>query len=339
MSLSVSSVGNSLTDSVYVDTRWLISYSVGIQDYNPMLVETSTVEKNVKTNDFHVEGLQGRVNVAHPVFVWAVEWPAVWRRASTELYHASGGSAVHYGQDIIIHRPIQSGDVLQMNCTLIDLKKRYGGTTSTLKFQHKDQRTNQPVCTTWNTSYWKGTQLTGGDRACMKEHLPPFKPSLTSTERKKQQQQPLFIEAIPIAPYEGVVYAECARIWNPIHSDRSVAKYVGLPNSILHGTATMAKAISIIVKKYCDNNPSYVKRVCVEKFQSIVLMPSVVTLKVLKIHAWKENTVAVHYSVLNEGGNHAIVGGLVIFQKWKNDDAETKTFTTPKINVLLPSHL
>ena len=36
------------------------------------------------------------------------------------------------------------------------------------------------------------------------------------------------------------VYTECARIWNPIHTDVAYARAAGLPDIILHGTATLA---------------------------------------------------------------------------------------------------
>ena len=49
---------------------------------------------------------------------------------------------------------------------------------------------------------------------------------------------------VPISSTLAHVYTECARIWNPIHTDRAVARAAGLPDIILHGTATLALAIS-----------------------------------------------------------------------------------------------
>ena len=47
-----------------------------------------------------------------------------------------------------------------------------------------------------------------------------------------------------LRPRLAHVYTECARIWNPIHTDRAVARAAGLPDIILHGTATLALAVS-----------------------------------------------------------------------------------------------
>jgi acyl dehydratase len=42
-------------------------------------------------------------------------------------------------------------------------------------------------------------------------------------------------------------YTECARIWNPIHTERAVALRAGLHDIILHGTATWALAARAVL--------------------------------------------------------------------------------------------
>ena len=42
---------------------------------------------------------------------------------------------------------------------------------------------------------------------------------------------------VPISALAAHVYTECARIWNPVHTDTAVADRAGLPGLILHGTA------------------------------------------------------------------------------------------------------
>jgi acyl dehydratase len=48
------------------------------------------------------------------------------------------------------------------------------------------------------------------------------------------------------------VYSECADIWNPIHTERAVALAAGLPDIILHGTATWALAGLTVLRSYAD---------------------------------------------------------------------------------------
>jgi acyl dehydratase len=44
------------------------------------------------------------------------------------------------------------------------------------------------------------------------------------------------------------VYTECARIWNPIHTEERVARSAGLTGILLHGTATWAFAAKAIAQ-------------------------------------------------------------------------------------------
>ncbi|GJF05784.1 MaoC/PaaZ C-terminal domain-containing protein [Pseudonocardia sp. D17] len=43
------------------------------------------------------------------------------------------------------------------------------------------------------------------------------------------------------------VYTECSTIWNPIHTDIRVAHASGLPDIVVHGTETMARAVTAVL--------------------------------------------------------------------------------------------
>jgi acyl dehydratase len=72
------------------------------------------------------------------------------------------------------------------------------------------------------------------------------------------------------------VYSECARIWNPIHTDRAVARGAGLPDIILHGTATLALAVSEVLRREAIA-PGGVRRVAC-RFGAMVHLPGRLTL-------------------------------------------------------------
>ena len=318
MPLPISALGNQLISfkPIYIDTRWLLSYAAGISDHNPAYLNT-TSPKIRPTNDFHIQGVQGSHIIAHPIFIWAVEWQFMCLRAS-ELYTVKNkplqlspkekqfGGPVHYGEDIIIHRPIQATDEITSSCTLIELSRRKQGTVTNYKFQHKDKN-NQPVATTWNIAYWRGVNLDTSSSA-MEYEMPPLLPTFNDSTT------PIYEIEIAIAPYEGIIYTECSRIWNPIHSDPATAKASGLPGAILHGTATMAKCVTQIINRHVvGQDPNKVRRVVVGRFVGVVLMPSILTMRVLQIVSWKKNTTAIHYDLINEQGVAAIQGGVVIF--------------------------
>jgi acyl dehydratase len=83
---------------------------------------------------------------------------------------------------------------------------------------------------------------------------------------------------LAVAANSAHVYTECARIWNPIHTDRAHALAAGLPDIILHGTATLALAVSRLVQSELDDAPGRVTRIG-GRFSGMVLMPSLLGLK------------------------------------------------------------
>ena len=110
---------------------------------------------------------------------------------------------------------------------------------------------NHSVCETWNTTYWRGVSLNGGTFSSLPSGMPPPLPP----RHNNLGAPPLYVEEMNFSAHEGVVYSECARIWNPIHSDLATALASGLDGPILHGTATMARAVSILVRKYGNDDP------------------------------------------------------------------------------------
>ena len=74
------------------------------------------------------------------------------------------------------------------------------------------------------------------------------------------------------------MYTECARIWNPIHTDAAVARAAGLPAIILHGTATLALAVSRVVTRELGGDVTGVRGVAA-RFTGFVRLPSVITVR------------------------------------------------------------
>jgi acyl dehydratase len=114
---------------------------------------------------------------------------------------------------------------------------------------------------------YRGVMLEGGDRSTASiEDPPPDERDLPS------------IGDISVAATAGHVYTECARIWNPIHTDSEYARAAGLPGIILHGTATLALSVSKILEKLNTE----VRRVrC--RFAGMVLMPGTLTVHASRV--------------------------------------------------------
>jgi len=104
----------------------------------------------------------------------------------------------------------------------------------------------------------------GGDRALGDEPAAPEPIGRDATPRVARE--------IPLAATAAHVYTECARIWNPIHTDPEVAKRAGLPRIILHGTATLALAISAGMRRAGPAGPRITR--IAGRFTGMVPLPS-----------------------------------------------------------------
>lgn len=84
-----------------------------------------------------------------------------------------------------------------------------------------------PISTTVQGSLFRGVEQQAGQGS--PEDPPAIKGNLTEAGR------------IAVSATLAHVYTECARMWNPIHTDLAYARAAGLPGTILHGTATLAR--------------------------------------------------------------------------------------------------
>src|SRR5262249_38609373 len=75
-------------------------------------------------------------------------------------------------------------------------------------------------------------------------------------------------------------YSECSRIWNPLHTHVPLARSAGLPGIILHGTATLALAVSQVMR-HAEVDPRAVRRVRA-RFTGMVPLPSRLSVRVLE---------------------------------------------------------
>ena len=100
------------------------------------------------------------------------------------------------------------------------------------------------------------------------------------------------------------VYTECADIWNPIHTERQVALAAGLPDIILHGTATWALAAREIVRRRCDGDPARLARLH-GRFAAMVIPGTKITLDIGATDAG-----VVPFVVRNADGDPALARGV-----------------------------
>jgi acyl dehydratase len=178
------------------------------------------------------------------------------------------------------------------------VRRTRAGAFSLTKLETVAAATGEPVVTSWSSSIFRGVAVEGEDRVL--EEAPPLpEPAATAEDRMERVE-------IRIPREMPHVYTECADIWNPIHTERVVALAAGLPDIILHGTATWALAGREIVRRRCDGDPTKLRRLY-GRFAAMVIPGSTIALEI-----GPENDAAVGFAVLNEKGETAISGGIAV---------------------------
>ena len=190
----------------------------------------------------------------HPLFPVSYEWPA-----TTALRKATGlqelnAQLVHAQHDLVIHRPVVAGETLAVTARVISATQRRPGTFVMFRLSCEASTSHYGML-------YRGVTLEGSPQGSVEDpakHDSPLQPA----------------GKIEVSATAGHVYTECARIWNPIHTDPDYARQAGLPGIILHGTATLALSVSRLTKT--------AKRVrC--RFSGMVLMPSTLTVHASRV--------------------------------------------------------
>jgi acyl dehydratase len=231
-----------------IDARWLMAYAAGLGEIDPAYLDT-----------LRAGGL-----VAHPLFPVCYEWPLAVESRARQLGDEIALRGVHATHDLTLHRPVRAGDRLTTTAAVVAVAPRRAGAYVLTRYETRDAR-SEPVSTTDYGSVYLGV-------ACEPEGSLPPRPALPSGVREGQSNG-AWTEEVPIATTLAHVYSECARIWNPIHTDQEVAKSAGLPAIILHGTATLALSVSAALRHQGKGAATRVTRLAC-RFTGMVPLPS-----------------------------------------------------------------
>ena len=280
MPMSSSTVGKTTKRFRHVaEKRWLMSYAAGVGENYADYYDT--------TKDLSV----------HPVFSVCPEWPVILDvgrvEGSESMTAEEARSGVHATHDVLIQRPIRPDEPLYTTATITTVEQRKAGAFQMMRLDTRDEESNL-VVSTHQGSLSRGVSVVGGDKSIESARVLPEIPAGIQDGRQF---------TIPVSADAAHVYTECARIHNPIHTDRAVAIAAGLPDIILHGTATLAFVVSCLVNNLFDGNARRVKRYAC-RFSAMVLMPGTITLEVNGLsdsHVW--------FAAYNTAGESAIRGG------------------------------
>lgn len=272
-----------------IDERWTMAYAAALGAHAPCYLDTTAAEKVV----------------AHPMFIVGPEWEAIVRsRAQSEelgITRAEVLTSVHATHDVSINRLIRPGDVLSTSLQIVGCVQISPGAKSTTRLTTTDQH-GEVVAITTQDGIYLAVPTEGED---IPDPAPP-----SAIEGQERIGEPSTID-VRVDAGAAHVYTECARIWNPIHTDPSVALASGLPDIILHGTANLAHGVSGVIDGPANGDPHLVRRIqC--RFRAMVRLPSTMTVRVWPANETSDGRQTVPFEVLNEEGQPAVENGLVV---------------------------
>jgi acyl dehydratase len=222
-------------DEQQIDARWLMAY-------NAALGELSAEP--------------------HPLFAVCYEWPATRRLRERAGLAPIDARLVHAQHDLVLHKRVTTGPI-RVSGKVVAAVQRKPGTLVVFRFTSRDAQ-DDLVSTTDFSALYRDVKLEGGERSIERIDDPPRHESKLESAGK-----------IAVAPTAAHVYTECARIFNPIHTDVAYARAAGLPDIILHGTATLALSVSKVTDSLARPRSSVRRVRC--RFAGMVTMPNTLT--------------------------------------------------------------
>ncbi len=291
MPLDASLVGTAAEPLVSeVDERWTMAYAAGLGD---ML-------------DCYIDTRRSQGIIAHPLFPVCFEWPAAGMLRAKhrgKMPPAEAARGVHATHHTIIHRTLKPPLRVTTRAVIAGIEQRKPGALEVTRFETVDEQ-GAPVCTTYTGNIYRQVEIAGEQRPAATPQIPAPK---TAPARPRLERQ------ILVGAGAAHIYTECARIWNPIHTDAKVAAAAGLPAIMLHGTATLALAVSQIIALEGANDPECVAEIY-GRFGAMVFMPSDLMLRVIARERVDGGRDAIFFEALSSEGGRAVRDGVVILR-------------------------
>lgn len=283
--ISTSSVGRrTIAKSFELTPRRIQAFAAGINDFNPLYFD-----------DARPDGLIG-----HPGLVFSFQWNSRFQ-PDIDVPLEIARLGVHAWTDVRFHRPFRQGDVITSQGETVSARQIRPGVESNQRYTMTDA-TGAIVAELDYAGITRGAVTDGPDRIAAEPPPLPDPPTLSD---------PLWVADIPIAPEAAHVYTECAEIYNPIHTERSVALAAGLPDIILHGSATTCIAMREIIDRCLDGDPTRLARFT-GQLRAMVLLDTQIQVRCLADVAGPDGSRAIYYEVRNGDGDPVLANGVAM---------------------------
>jgi acyl dehydratase len=273
-----------------IDGRWLMAYAAALGETDARYFDTGAASGPL----------------AHPLFAVCYEWPLAVALRETAIGEVIAPLSVHATHDLVIHRPPRAGDRLTTTARIVEVRPLKAGSLVVGRYDTVDGA-GAPVTTTHYGSIYRGVGCEGAtiSRSAAASPERDERGGLSGAMSGPPRSSIRWEERVEIGAGLAHVYTECARIWNPIHTDIAVARAAGLPGLILHGTATLALAVSRVVRRDLGGDTARVRGVAA-RFTGMVPMPSTVT-----VRGHDAIPTEIHFDVVDAAGHPVLGRGVV----------------------------
>ncbi len=188
---------------------------------------------------------------------------------------------VHYTEHLELHRPIIPGDTITTKATIACIQPHAAGTHMVVRFDGSNQK-GEPVFTEYSGAMLRDVKCPDGSKG--REDIP-------ADVRMPGGLEPLWDKTYHVHPLAAHLYDGCADIHFPIHTSVRYAHSVGLPDIILHGTATLSHAIREVVNAEAGGDPTRLTALgC--RFTGMVMLDSDIVIRALgRVDEGSESTI------------------------------------------------
>jgi len=267
-----------------------------------------------ETNSLYFDDLAHKLLVAHPVFPVALSWELnanLDKYIETQIEKEIIERLVHQSEHMEINRLLQVGEEVTIKGEIIAVLPHALGTKIVLRFEYID--TDEELIL---------REYTGGiifGSTCADEGQGKDKLPVTERVELPEGQEPVWKKVITINRNLPYIYDGCANISAQIHTSPKFAKSLGLPDIILHGTATLAIAVKELTTHY-ELDPRQIILLAA-KFTGMVIPGNDITLRVLNEEG-ANGEKHIDFDVLNSDGEAALKGGRISYRTRRSGSLE-----------------
>ena len=288
--LATADVGvQTIATTTLLTARYLMGYAAGVGDTNPAYYD-DTQEKGV---------------MAHPGVCFSLQWKSRFKPDRAPNLRAAP-YGVHASTDLRLHRPFCMGDAITTQGSIQSMRQIPPGVFVVDRYRMTDS-TGALVAELDYNGITRGATLDCQETLVEQPGLEPVSPP---HPKSALPAKPLWRQRLEVSAFAAQQYTECAQIYNPIHTEPSVALAAGLPDIILHGSATQSMALSTLIQREFAGDARRITRVC-GQLRAMVLMNSSIEVECLGVER-DANSKRAFYQVRNAQGQLAIAKGVVV---------------------------